>query len=156
MASKRAFLYKAIKRNTARFPEDFMFQLSKEEFDDWRSQFVISNPGTKKGLRYAPYAFTEQGVAMSSVLRTQRAVDVNIAIVRTFVKLRQILASNEDLARKVAQHDRQIAVLFDHVQKMLTPAPVKKSRLVLFIQKIDLDCDSLDFIKRNLFLPAVV
>ena len=59
MASKRAFLYKAIKRNTARFPEDFMFQLSKEEFDDWRSQIVISNPGTKKGLRYAPYAFTE-------------------------------------------------------------------------------------------------
>ena len=120
-------LVQAIKRNSARFPEDFMFQLSKEEFDDWRSQIVISNPGTKKGLRYAPYAFTEQGVAMlSSVLRTQRAVDVNIAIVRTFVKLRQILASNEDLARKVAQHDRQIAVLFDHVQKMLTPAPVKK------------------------------
>ena len=83
---------------------------------------MISNPGAKKGLRHAPYAFTEHGVAMlSSVLRSKRAVEVNIAIVRTFVKLRQILASNEELARMVAKHDRQIAVLFENVQKMLTP-----------------------------------
>ena len=120
-------LVQAFKRNIDRFPEDFMFQLSKDEFEDWRSQIVISNPEAKMGLRYAPYAFTEQGVAMlSSVLRSKRAVEVNIAIVRTFVKLRHILASNEDLARKVAQHDRQIAVLLEHVQKMLAPMPVKK------------------------------
>ena len=121
-------LVQAVKRNSTRFPAEFMFQLSQEEFDTWRSQIVISNPGAKKGLRHAPYAFTEHGVAMlSSVLRSKRAVDVNIAIVRTFIRLRQVLATNEELARKVAQHDRQIAVLFEHVQKMLAPAPVKKN-----------------------------
>jgi hypothetical protein len=79
-------------------------------------------------LRHAPYAFTEHGVAMlSSVLRSKRAVEVNIAIVRTFIKLRQILATNEELARMVAKHDRQIAVLFENVQRMLAPAPVKKN-----------------------------
>ena len=120
-------LVQAFKRNIDRFPEDFMFQLSKQEFDDWRSQIVISNPEAKMGLRYAPYAFTEHGVAMlSSVLRSKRAVEVNIAIVRTFVKLRNILGSNENLARKVAQHDRQISVLLAQVQKMLAPVPVKK------------------------------
>lgn len=121
-------LVQAVKRNSTRFPAEFMFQLSHEEFDTWRSQIVISNPGAQKGLRHAPYAFTEHGVAMlSSVLRSKRAVDVNIAIVRTFIRLRQVLATNEELARKVAQHDRQIAVLFEHVQKMLAPAPVKKN-----------------------------
>jgi hypothetical protein len=123
-------LVQAVKRNIGRFPEDFMFQLSQEEFESWRSQIVISNPGAKKGLRHAPYAFTEHGVAMlSSVLRSKRAVEVNIAIVRTFIKLRQILATNEELARMVAKHDRQIAVLFENVQRMLAPAPVKKSRI---------------------------
>jgi hypothetical protein len=122
-------LVQAVRRNIARFPQDFMFRLSQKEFESWRSQIVISNPGAKKGLRHAPYAFTEHGVAMlSSVLRSERAVEVNIAIMRTFVKFRQILASNEELARMVAKHDRQIAVLFENVQKMLAPAPVKKSR----------------------------
>jgi hypothetical protein len=93
----------AVKRNIARFPEDFVFQLSREEFEGWRSQIVISNLGAKKGLRHAPY------------------------IVRTFVRVRQILATNEELARMVAQHDRQIAVLFENVQKMLAPAPGKKN-----------------------------
>jgi len=116
-------LMQAVKRNIARFPADFMFQLSQEEFDSWRSQIVISNPGARKGLRYAPYAFTEHGVAMlSSVLRSKRAVEINLAIIHTFIRLRHILATNEDLARKVAQHDRQISVLFEHVQKMLAPA----------------------------------
>ena len=121
-------LVQAFRRNSSRFPEDFMFQLSKEEFEGWRSQIVISNPGAKKGLRYAPYAFTEHRVAMlSSVLRSKRAVEINIAIVRTFMKLREILATNEEIARKVSQHDRQIAVLFEHIQKMLAPAPGKKN-----------------------------
>jgi hypothetical protein len=76
-------LVQAVKRNIVRFPDDFMLQLSKEKLDSWRSQIVISNPGAKKGLRYAPYAFTEHGVAMlSSVLRSKKAVEANIAIVR--------------------------------------------------------------------------
>jgi ORF6N domain len=113
-----------------RFPEDFMFQLSTEEFENWRSQIVTSNPGTKMGLQYAPNAFTEQGVAMlSSVLRSKRAVEINIAIMRACVKLRQMLATNEDLARMVAKHDRQITILFEHVQKMLAPTEAKKTRI---------------------------
>jgi hypothetical protein len=115
----------AVRRNKDRFPEDFMFQLTGEEAANLRSQFVTSSWG---GRRYSPYAFTEQGVAMlSSVLRSKRAVQVNIGIMRTFVRIRQVLATNEELARKVAQHDRQIAVLFEHVQKMLAPVPVKKN-----------------------------
>jgi hypothetical protein len=121
-------LVQAVKRNAERFPEDFMFQLSGEELKSWRSQIVMSNPAAKMALRRPPHVFTEQGVAMlSSVLRSKRAVEVNIAIMRTFVRIRRILATNEELARKVAQHDRQIAVLFEHVQKMLAPAPVKKN-----------------------------
>ena len=105
-------LAQAVKRNMERFPEDFMFQLTKEELENWRSQFVMSNPGAKMGLRRPPYAFTEQGVAMlSSVLRSQRAVQVNIEIMRAFVRLRQMLASHADLARKLdaleRKYDRQ-------------------------------------------------
>jgi hypothetical protein len=92
-------LVQAVKRNADRFPEDFLFQLMKEESESLRSRIVISNEG-RTGRRYDPYAFTEQGVAMlSSVLRSPRAVEVNMAIMRTFVKLRQILATNEELAR---------------------------------------------------------
>ncbi len=120
----------AVRRNLGRFPEDFMFQLSTEEFENWRSQIATSNPGAKMGLRYAPNAFTEQGVAMlSSVLRSKRAVEINIVIMRVFVKLRQMLATNEDLARMVAKHDRQITILFEHVQKMLVPPAAKKTRI---------------------------
>jgi len=123
-------LVQAVKRNLERFPDDFMFQLSKEEFENWRSQLVISNPGAKKGLRHAPYAFSEHGVSMlSSVLRSKRAVEINISIIRTFVKLRQILASNEDLARMVAKHDRQITSLSESVQRMLTPVPARQRRI---------------------------
>ncbi len=119
----RAF-NQAVKRNPDRFPEDFMFRLTSEETASLRSQNVISSWG---GRRHPPYAFTEQGVAMlSSVLRGQRAARVNVAIMRTFVRLRQILSTHEDLARKVAQHDRQITLLFDQVQKLLAPPPLKK------------------------------
>jgi len=104
-----------------------MVRLTSEEAAALRSQFAMSKGSG--GRRTAPYVFTEQGVAMlSSVLRSGRAVQVNIAIVRTFVKLRQMLATNEDLARKVARHDREIAVLFEHVQRLLAPAPAKKNR----------------------------
>ena len=120
-------LNQAVTRNIDRFPEDFAFQFTRAEFSALMSRIVISNAG-RGGRRKLPWAFTEHGVAMlSSILRSKRAVQVNVAIVRTFVKLREMLATNEELARKVAQHDRQIAVLFDQVQKMLAPVPTKKN-----------------------------
>ena len=101
-------LVQAVKRNLERFPDDFMFQLDKEEFENWRSQIVISNPAAKMALRRRPYAFTEQGVAMlSSVLKSKRAVQVNVEIMRTFVRLRQILASDENLAKKISEMERR-------------------------------------------------
>ena len=97
-------LNQAVRRNVERFPEDFMFQLSKQEFENWRSQTVTSNPAAKMGLRYPPYAFTEHGIAMlSSVLRSPRAVAVNIAIVRTFIKLRELLATQEEIGHRLNQ-----------------------------------------------------
>ena len=96
-------LRQAVRRNADRFPDDFMFVLAGKEFINWRSQFVTSN-SDKMGLRHAPMAFTEQGVAMlSTVLNSERAIDVNIAIMRTFVKLRQMLDSHAKLAKKLAE-----------------------------------------------------
>ena len=123
-------LNQAVTRNQERFPEDFMFRLSWDEYKALRSQTVIlESSGRGEHRKYPPRAFTEQGVAMlSAVLRSPRAVQVSIAIMRTFARLRQILASNEDLARKIAQHDREIAALFKHVKALLEPAdPPKKS-----------------------------
>jgi hypothetical protein len=95
-------LNQAVKRNRKRFPPDFMFQLSREETDNWKSQIVISNSGIKMGLRRRPHAFTEQGVAMlSSVLNSDRAIDVNVAIMRAFVRLRDMLATHKDLSQKL-------------------------------------------------------
>ena len=89
----------AVKRNLQRFPGDFMFQLSPEEFVNWKSQIVISNPRARMSLRHRPYAFTEQGVAMlSSILRSERAVQVNVEIMRAFVRLRNVLATNTGIA----------------------------------------------------------
>lgn len=128
-------LNKAVKRNAARFPEDFMFQLSKEEADNLTFQNGIARWG---GRRTPPYACTEQGVAMlSSVLRSDRAAQVNVAIIRTFVKLREILATHEEIARKVAQHDRQIATLFEYVKTLLEPPPTPKKRPIGFIHPKD-------------------
>ncbi len=113
-------LVRAVKRNIDRFPEDFCFQLNGSEFENLKCQTGISRQWG--GRRSPPHAFTEQGVAMlSSVLRSSRAAEVNIAIIRTFVKLREILAAHKDLARKVEQHDQQIAILFDRLQKLLAP-----------------------------------
>jgi len=116
-------LNKAVKRNVSRFPEDFMFELSEEEFADLRFQFGTSRWG---GRRYRPYAFTEQGVAMlSSVLRSERAVKVNIEIVRAFVRLRSMLATHQELARKVEalekKYDAQFKVVFDAIRQLMTP-----------------------------------
>ena len=123
-------LVRAVKRNRDRFPEDFAFQLSKKEFDDLRSQIGISSWG---GRRYPPYAFTEQGVAMlSGVLRSKRAVQVNVAIMRTFVRMRRMLATNQELARKVAQHDEEIGILFEHIQGLLEPPDPPKKQPIGF------------------------
>ncbi len=122
-------LVQAIKRNIERFPEDFMFQLSAGEFANLKSQIVISSWG---GLRRAaPYAFTEQGVAMlSSVLRSKRAVMVNVEIMRAFVRLRQMLASNAELVRKLAalekKYDAQFKIVFDAIRDLMIPPDPKK------------------------------
>ena len=127
-------LVQAVKRNLDRFPEDFMFQLSKDEFANLKSQIVISSWG---GRRTRPYAFTEQGVAMlSSVLRSKRAILVNIEIMRTFVRLRRILATHEELACKLAalerRYDRQFKLIFDAIREIMTPKEPPKRRQIGF------------------------
>ena len=126
-------LKQAVRRNRDRFPDDFMFELSKEEFADWKSQIVTSN-SDRMGWRHLPMAFTEQGVAMlSSVLRSQRAVQVNIEIMRAFVKLRQLLQSNADLARKLAamekKYDGQFKVVFDAIRQLMEPPERPRNRI---------------------------
>jgi hypothetical protein len=137
-------LVQAVKRNIERFPEDFMFQLDKKEFENWRSQIVISNSTVKMGLRWHPYAFTEQGVAMlSSVLHSPQAVAVNIDIMRAFVRLRQTLSSNHEVAKKLAtlesfllKHSNQNSQEFRHVwsaiEKLGTPQNEKEQRRIGF------------------------
>jgi hypothetical protein len=122
----------AVKRNVERFPADFMFQLTKAEASSLRFQFETSKK-LRGGRRYLPYAFTEQGVAMlSSVLRSKRAVMVNLGIMRAFVKLRQMLASSRSLARKLAEmekrYDAQFKVVFDTIKKLMAPALPHKPR----------------------------
>ena len=127
-------LIQAVKRNLDRFPVDFMFQLTNQEFGNLKSQFVISSWG---GIRTAPYAFTEQGIAMlSSVLNSGRAVQVNIAIMRAFVQMRELAVSNRELARrldeleeKFAGHDRQFVAVFEAIRQMVTPAEKKGRRI---------------------------
>jgi hypothetical protein len=133
-------LIQAIKRNLNRFPGDFMFQLTAEEWENLKSQFVISSWG---GVRTPPYAFTEQGVAMlSSVLNSDRAVQVNIEIMRAFVRLRQMLSSNAELARKLEtlekKYDAQFKVVFDAIRQLMSP-PVKPKREIGFHVKYDDD-----------------
>ena len=136
-------LNQAVKRNRDRFPPDFMFQLTKEEFEslkakggtNLKSQFAISSSGWG-GRRTPPYAFTEHGVAMlSSVLRSKRAIQVNVEIMRAFVRLRRMLASHADLARKLAalerKYDAQFRVVFDAIRELMAP-PVRKPRSIGF------------------------
>ncbi len=123
-------LNQAVKRNSGRFPEDFMFQLVPEEIENLRSQIVTSS-SRYGGRRYLPYAFTEQGIAMlSSVLKSERAVEVNIAIMRTFVKMRELMASHAELARKIEamekKYDEQFQDVFKVIKKMLIPPPSNK------------------------------
>ena len=147
-------LNQAVKRNAARFPADFMFQLTKSDYEALRSQSVTVPNGPqspakagagslrsqsvtlKRGqhLKYLPYVFTEQGVAMlSSVLRSARAIEVNIAIMRTFVQLRRLMESNRDLARKIdsleKKYDEQFAVIFAAIKELITPAQPPRKQI---------------------------
>lgn len=120
-------LNQAVTRNIERFPDDFMFRLTAEEAVAMNQSQIVTGSQKHRDPRFAPRAFTQEGISMlSAVLRSKQAVQVSIAIMRTFVRLREMLANNEDLARKVGQHDRQIAILFDHVGKLLAPPKSKK------------------------------
>ena len=143
-------LNRAVQRNIARFPSDFMFRLTADDWEDLKRQIGISSSAdrptrprvmrsqivtasTHGGRRGLPYAFTEQGVAMlSSVLRSQRAVEVNIAIMRTFVQLRRLMDSNRDLARKIQamekKYDEQFAVVFNAIKQLIAEDEARKSQ----------------------------
>lgn len=130
-------LNKAVKRNAERFPADFMFQITLEELRSLRFQFGTSK--ARGGLRYRPFAFTGQGIAMqSSVLNSERAIKVNIAIMRAFVKLRGVLETNRDLAQKfseleqrVGKHDEEIAAILEAIRQLTAP-PEKPRREIGF------------------------
>jgi hypothetical protein len=130
-------LNQAVQRNIERFPADFMFQLTVEEAASLRSQFVTLKAGRGQHRKYNPYVFTEQGVAMlSSVLRSDRAIHVNIEIMRAFVRLRQLLATNVELARKLAtlerKYDAQFRVVFEAIKELMTPPEPRKKRPIGF------------------------
>ena len=132
-------LNEQVKRNIKRFPQDFMFELTPEEVQTSRSQFATLKRG--QNIKYLPCVFTEQGIAMlSSVLNSDRAIAVNIAIMRAFVKLREVLATHKELAaqfkeleRKVGTHDYQIAAIFEAIRKLMEPPPEKPKRPIGFI-----------------------
>lgn len=139
-------LNQSVARNRSRFPDDFMFQLTTEEWTAMRSQIVTTSAATSnnssqivmssrknRGIAYRPYAFTEQGVAMlSSVLRSQRAVEVNIAIMRTFVQLRRLMDSNRDLARRIeameTRYDEQFSQVFDAIKQLIAEDKTRKAK----------------------------
>jgi len=124
-------LNEQVKRNIKRFPEDFMFRLTWKEAESSRSQIATLKKG--ENIKYLPYAFTEQGVAMlSSVLNSERAIQVNIVIMRTFVRLKQILSMNKELAYKLAElehkiekHDGDIQAIFEAIRRLMAPPPIK-------------------------------
>ncbi len=132
------YLVRAVKRNLDRFPADFMFQLTTEEFENLRSHFGTSSQWG--GRRRPPYAFTEHGVAMlSSVLRSRRAIEVNIEIMRAFVRLRQMFASHADLARKLEnfenKYDTKFKIVFDAIRRLMEPTKPQKRKPIGFHAK---------------------
>lgn len=141
-------LVQAVKRNLARFPGDFMFQLAASEWAALRSQAVTLKAGRGQHRKYLPYAFTEQGVAMlSSVLRSDRAIAVNIQIMRAFVRMRAMLASSQDLAQRLDQleahlekkltaHDEAIAPILSAIRELMNPEPTKR-RSIGFTADLD-------------------
>ena len=125
-------LNQAVKRNIQRFPEDFMFQITKEEFNSLRSHFVTLKRGQHR--KYLPYVFTEQGVAMlSSVLNSERAIQVNIQIMRAFIKLKEMLSTHKDLKQKIEEmekkYDYQFKIVFDAIKQLLEPPIEPKGKI---------------------------
>jgi phage regulator Rha-like protein len=132
-------LNEQVRRNLKRFPRDFMYQLSQEEFESLRSHFATIRTGRGKHRKYLPYAFTEQGIAMlSSVLNSDRAIEVNIQIMRTFVKLREMIASHKDLVKKLDElekkYDGQFQIVFEAIRQILEVED-KPKRKIGFIAK---------------------
>lgn len=151
-------LVEAVKRNLNRFPEDFMFQLTEDEANALRSQFAISNEKKSKrsqgftslrsqttiskkrgGSRYKPYVFTEQGIAMlSSVLNSERAINVNIEIMRAFVRLRQMISTHTELRRKLdaleSKYDAQFRIVFDAIRELMVPPTTKRKQNIGFLE----------------------
>ena len=134
-------LKQAVRRNMTRFPEDFMFELTKEEFANWRTQFVTSN-SDKMGLRYSPMAFTEHGVVMlSSVLKSEQAIQMNIAIIKAFIRMRELLLNNSKMAEQLKEieerMDRQemnTIIIMDKLRSLTNPVE-KKTRKIGFDTK---------------------
>jgi len=136
------YLKRQVKRNAERFPDDFMFELKQKEFIEWRSQFVTSKKD-KMGLRYFPYAFTEDGVAqLSTVLNSKRAISVNIQIIRLFSKMRKMLLTHKDILLKleqlenyVADHSKEIRHIFDVLKQLLQSSNEPRKRIGFKVKK---------------------
>jgi hypothetical protein len=136
-------LNKSVKRNSDRFPADFVFQLTVEEAKALRFQSGMSKPARRGGRRYLPYVFTEQGVAMlSSVLRSRRAVQVNVEIMRAFVQLRRVLSASKELTqqlaaleRRIGTHDEQIQAIFDAIRQLMAPPEPKKRKIGFLVKE---------------------
>ncbi len=137
------YLKRQVRRNIKRFPNDFMFEMTKEELKNWRSQFGTSNSYNSEimGLRYVPFCFTEQGVAMlSSVLNSEKAIEMNIRIIRVFTHMREMIMSNKDillklekLETKVGKQDEKINLIFQYIEKMLVPDDQKKRKRIGYL-----------------------
>jgi len=129
-------LKQAVKRNMERFPSDFMFEMRKDELENWRSQIVTSN-SDKMGLRYAPYCFTEQGVTMlSCVLSSKRSIEVNIRIVRVFTRLKEMVLTHKDILLKLEQmesqvvkNSKEIQMIFSALKQLLNPPQVSRRKV---------------------------
>lgn len=133
-------LNEQVRRNTKRFPSDFMFQLTKEEDQSLRSQIATLKGGRGQHRKYLPYAFTERGVAMlSSVLNSERAVQVNIEIMRAFVRLREMMSTHRDLAHKLEalekKYDTQFKVVFDAIRQLMTQPEPKKRKIGFLVKE---------------------
>ena len=133
-------LNQAVKRNAERFPEDFMFQLTSEEYESLRSQFVTLKTGRGQHRKYLPYAFTEHGALMlGNVLKSERAVEMSLMVVRAFVRMRELVAGNKELAQKLAQlerkvgaHDKAIAEIINAIRQLMAPSDPNKKRPIGF------------------------
>lgn len=136
-------LNEQVRRNLRRFPSDFMIHLTREEYEVLRSQFATLNPGQGEHRKYLPYAFTEQGVAMlSGVLNSERAIDVNIEIMRAFARLRQMISAHKELSRKLTElerkigtHDEQIQVIFEAIRQLMTSPEPKKRKIGFLVSE---------------------